>query len=142
MFETIRSFLDGDGRVGRLLITLMLCEEKVLVGVSVTARAATSTAHGIVALREEHRGAVSKSAKALKLLDGLFRKPIVSAKRITEIVGCTHPTAVKLARNVEARGWLTESTGYERNRVYRYLPYLDLFHREVIEARQAGGAEP
>ena len=49
---------------------------------------------------------------------------------------------MKLARNMEARGWLTESTGYERNRVYRYQPYLDLFHREVIEARHAGGAGP
>lgn len=172
-FETIHPFLDGNGRVGRLLITLMLCEEQTLSrpllylsvffkahraeyydrltairqhghwepwlkfflrGISQTARAATRTAHDIVAMREEHRTALLKNPKALKLLDSLFQQPMVSPNRIAAIVGCTHPTAVKLARDLEARGWLREVTGFERNRLYRYQPYLDLFHCETVQA--------
>jgi Fic family protein len=172
-FETIHPFLDGNGRVGRLLITLILCEERALSrpllylsvflkahrleyydrltairqhghweqwlkfflrGVSQTARAATRTATDIVNLRESHRNAVMKSPKALRLLDSLFQQPLVSPNRIAEIVGCTHPTAVKLARDLESRGWLKEVTGFERNRLYRYQPYMALFHRETVEA--------
>lgn len=172
-FETIHPFLDGNGRVGRrLLITLMLCEEKALTrpllylsvflkanraeyydrltairtqghweqwlkfflrGISITARAATRTAHEIVSLREAHRHAVVKSGKALKLLDHLFQQPLVSPKRIAEVAGCSHPTAVKLAQDMQARGWLREVTGFERNRMYRYQPYLELFHRDAVE---------
>ena len=178
-FEAIHPFLDGNGRVGRLFITLILCEEQALSrpllylsvflkahrseyydrltairshghweqwlkfflrGVSQTARAATQTATEIVKMREAHRNAIMKSPKALKLLDSLFQQPLVSPNRIAEIVGCTHPTAVKLARNLEQRGWLREVTGFERNRLYRYQPYMELFHRETVEAAFAAQA--
>ena len=175
-FETIHPFLHGNGRVGRLLITLMLCEEQALSrpvlylsvflkahraeyydrltairehgqwepwlkfflrGISQTARAATRTATDIVAMRETHRAALIKSPKALKLLDSLFKQPLVSPKQIAGIVGCTHPTAVKLAKDLEARGWLQEVTGFDRNRLYRYQPYLELFHTDTVEANFA-----
>ena len=178
-FASIHPFLDGNGRVGRLLITLILCEEQALSrpllylsvflkahrseyydrltairshghweqwlkfflrGVSQSARAATQTATEIVKMREAHRNAIMKSPKALKLLDSLFQQPLVSPNRVAEIVGCTHPTAVKLARNLEQRGWLREVTGFERNRLYRYQPYMELFHRETVEAAFAAQA--
>ena len=172
-FETIHPFLDGNGRVGRLLITLMLCEDGALSrpllylslylkahraeyydrltairnhghweqwlnfflrGVSLTARVATQTARDIVALREAHRGTVAKNAKALVLLDALYRQPTVSVNKVAQILSCTFPTAAKLVREFAARGWLHELTGYERNRLWRYQPYLDLFHRDTLDA--------
>ena len=171
-FETIHPFLDGNGRVGRLLITLMLCEERTLSrpllylsldlkahraeyydrltairhqghweqwlmfflrGVAVTAQAATRTAHEIVALRDAHRSGVAKNAKALTLLDHLFRQPTVSVKHVAQLMSCTFPTANKLVREFESRGWLKELTGYGRNRLWRYQPYVDLFHREALD---------
>lgn len=172
-FETIHPFLDGNGRVGRLLITLMLCEDGSLSrpllylslylkahraeyydrltairtqghweqwlafflrGVSVTALVASQTAKDIVALRDAHRAGVAKNAKALVLLDALYRQPTISVNKVSQTLACTFPTAAKLVRDFEARGWLRELTGYGRNRVWRYQPYVDLFHRDAIEA--------
>lgn len=172
-FETIHPFLDGNGRVGRLLITLMLCEEGALTrpllylslylkarraeyydrltaireqghwepwvafflrGVSSTAQEATRTAQQIVALRDAHRSAVARHAKALALIDHLLQQPTVSIKRVSVLLGCTVPTAGKLVREFEARGWLRELTGYGRNRLWRYQPYVDLFHRDTLDA--------
>lgn len=172
-FETIHPFLDGNGRVGRLLITLMLCEDGALSrpllylsvflkahraeyydrltairaqgawepwlkfflrGISLTARAATRTAHDIVKLRDEHRAAVARNAKALTLLDHLYRQPMVTPKRVATTLGCSAPTALKLVSELESRGWLREITGFERNRMYRYQPYMDLFHRETVQS--------
>ena len=106
----------------------------LLRGVSVTARVASQTAKDIVALRDSHRAATNKNAKALVLLDALYRQPTVSVNKVSEVLSCTFPTAAKLIRDFEERGWLREVTGYGRNRVWRYQPYVDLFHRDAIEA--------
>jgi Fic family protein len=177
-FETIHPFLDGNGRVGRLLVTLMLCEDGALSrpllylslylkahraeyydrltairtqghweawtafflrGVSLTARAATRTAQAIVALRDEHRADMRRNAKALSLLDHLMLQPTVSIRRVATLLGCTHPTAAKLIGDLEARGWLRELTGYGRNRLWRYQPYVDLFHGDALQALVPAG---
>ena len=172
-FETIHPFLDGNGRVGRLLVTLMLCEDGALTrpllylslylksrraeyydrltairlhghweswiafflrGVSSTARAAAQTARDIVSMRDAHRATVPRNAKALALLDHLMPQPTVSIRRGAQWLGCTAPTAAKLIADFEARGWLRELTGYGRNRLWRYQPYVDLFQRDAVDA--------
>ncbi len=180
-FETIHPFLDGNGRVGRLLITLMLCEERALSrpllylslflkahrseyydrltairqqghweqwllfflrGVSTTALAATQTARDIIALRETHRAIVAKNAKALTLLDHLFRNPTVSVNSVAKRMGCTFPTASRLVNDFAVHGWLVEMTGNFRNRLWRYQPYLELFHREALDALVGADTTP
>jgi len=180
-FETIHPFLDGNGRVGRLLITLMLCEERALSrpllylslflkahraeyydrltairhhghweqwllfflrGVSTTALAATQTARDIIAMREMHRAVVAKNAKALTLLDHLFRNPTVSVNSVAKRMGCTFPTASRLVNDLASHGWLVEMTGNFRNRLWRYQPYLALFHRETLDAIVGTEATP
>jgi hypothetical protein len=52
-------------------------------------------------------------------------------------MSCTYPTASKLVRDFESRGWPKELTGYGRNRLWRCQPYVDLFHREALDAMVA-----
>jgi Fic family protein len=168
-FETIHPFLDGNGRVGRLLITLMLCEAKALArpllylshylkvnrseyydrltavrecgdwegwlrfflrGVAQVSLQAGETARRIIALREQQRARFASNANALKLLDALFARPMVTVKQCAEILGVSYLTANTLVAKLEKSGLLAEVTGWDRNRVFRFQAYLALFASE------------
>jgi Fic family protein len=170
-FETIHPFHDGNGRVGRLLITLLLCERNVLHrpllylslflklhrseyydrlmsirrdgnwegwlkfflrGIEEVSRSATETARAIVKLRETHRHLIGenlagRTAMGLKLLDDLFEQPLVSVALVEKRLECSFVTAGKLVEQLEGLTLLREITGGQRNRRYRYDPYLALF---------------
>jgi Fic family protein len=195
-FETIHPFLDGNGRVGRLLITFLLCHRQVLArpllylshylkqhraeyydrlmairndgdwegwlkffirGVFEVSQEATETARGIVRLRENHRRLLSekllpdKPATAapeshrsrrlrafagsreeatpydLLLLEYLFEQPIVTIRMVEQRLNCVFVTANKVVNRFVRLGLLEEVTGYQRNRRFRYAPYLTLF---------------
>jgi Fic family protein len=187
-FETIHPFLDGNGRVGRLLVTFLLVTRGVLQlpllylsyylrlhraeyydrltavredgdwegwvkffldGVRVTAEEASRTAGLIVRLRDSHQSLVaSGGGKALRLLALLYLRPIVSVSAIRDMIGVSFPTASKLVNQFVAHGLLEELTGYRRNRVYRYTPYLALLRESAGEigadagASEATGSDP
>jgi Fic family protein len=168
-FETIHPFLDGNGRVGRLLITFLLCHAKVLrrpvlylshylkqhrgtyydrlmavryegdwegwlrfflTGVATVAREAEQTVRQIVELREQLRRdaqAADVSVNTLKLMDYLFEQPVINVKAAQQWLGVSFPAAGRIVSDLQNTGVLTEITGGRRNRMFRFVPYLELF---------------
>jgi len=179
-FETIHPFLDGNGRVGRLLITFLLCEQKVMLkpvlylshyfkryrtqyyehlqatrdrgaweewlaffvrGVTEVSREATETARRILMLREQHRAIITaKLGRAAgnghRVLETLYERPILAVKDVQNLTGTTHQAANGLVAKMTEHGILRELTGYKRNRLFRYQPYIDLFSEPAEEAKR------
>jgi Fic family protein len=170
-FETIHPFLDGNGRIGRLLIGFYLCERRILQqpvlyishyfrrhrqryyellqairetgdweswleffleAVGEVAEEATETARGIVGLRERHRQLIIDSfgrvaGNGLRVLEALYRRPILTVNVVMELTGVTFPAASQLVHRFVESGILTEMTGKTRNRRFRYGEYVSLF---------------
>jgi Fic family protein len=177
-FETIHPFLDGNGRIGRLLITFLLCEKRVLhkpvlylslffkkhrqryydllqgtrdrgdweswvafflEGVIEVSGQATDTARRILALREDHRTAITANlgraaGNGHRLLEYLFKRPIVSVNEVRELTGTTYPAANQLVDRFARLGIVAEITGQVRNRRFQYAPYIRLFDDERAQA--------
>ena len=104
-------------------------------GVHETSREATKTARNILRLREDHRRLISENKKDKLLsaryysvfLEYLFEQPIVTVRMAERCLNCSFLTASKVVRRFVKWGLLHEMTGFERNRRYRYAPYLALF---------------
>lgn len=176
-FETIHPFLDGNGRVGRLLITLLLCEAKVLVrpllylsyylklhrqeyydrltairfkgdwegwirffllGVAEVSEYATQTARNVLAMRELHRGQFSSNALMLRVLDDLTEHPVTTIRGVEKRLEISYVTARSAIERLQKTDLVKETTGFARNRVYRYQAYLDLFATQQSEADVQG----
>ncbi len=177
-FETIHPFLDGNGRVGRLLVTFLLTESGILhkpvlylshyfkrhraayydhlqavrdhgdwegwmrfflTGVAEVSAEATETARRILVLREEHRAAITEhlgrmAANGHKVLESLYRRPIVDVSDVQALIGTTYPSANNLVARMTALGILREVTGHSRNRRFRYDAYVQLFSDERVGA--------
>jgi Fic family protein len=171
-FETIHPFLDGNGRIGRLLITLYLIDKKLLEkpvlylsnffsrhknayydsltivrrdsnltqwllffldGVIVTAKESRETFEKIIDLREECNfkimGLGKKAPKAQKLLQDMYSRPIMDINEMSLVLQMSHQASSSMARNLEELELLREVTGYKRNKLYVFEPYMAIFSR-------------
>lgn len=169
-FETIHPFLDGNGRVGRLMITLFLVScgilkqpilylsdyfEKYrmdyydhlmrvrlnndlsgwvqffLKGVIETAKSSIQTFDGILKLQKEVdtilRSMGARAGNAQKVVNQLYKRPLITAERASEVAEVSMPTAYKLINSLEEHSILHEVTGAERNRLYIFKDYINLF---------------
>jgi len=176
-FETIHPFLDGNGRVGRLLITLLLCQREILQrpllylslylkahraeyydrlmavrtdgnweswikfflrGVAETSLAATRTARSILQLREAGREQVmsklGSSSSGQRLFDYLFEHPIVTVRMVEKRLECSYAHANKMVEQFTRpeMGFLEQATDGQRNRRFRFKPYLALFDESAL----------
>jgi Fic family protein len=93
---------------------------------------ATKTARAIVKLREDVREEIGerlgrRTARAHEVLDGLFRKPVVTVKDIQKMTGLSQPASNALVNELTRVKILVELTGHLRNRVFMFDRYLSLF---------------
>jgi Fic family protein len=170
-FETIHPFLDGNGRVGRLLITLYLVNKGILkqpilylsdffeknrmlyydnlmrirthnditqwlkfflTGVIETAKKGVTTFDAIMQLQKNMELKIeslgNRSGDAKKVVDYLYTQPVVEVNRVEEIIQKSNVTAYKLLDSLEKLEILKEVSGAQRNKLYVFNEYLDLFN--------------
>jgi len=67
------------------------------------------------------------SGNGHKVLEHLYERPILTVKDVQKIIGTTYAAANQLVARFVELEILEESTGYARNRRFRYEPYTTLF---------------
>ena len=169
-FESIHPFLDGNGRIGRLLIPLYIQSKGMLdksclyisdyiernkdtyydmltrvrnnndmiawikfflEAVIETSKTAKEKFRSVVELTMEMDKVIMdlpvKPENAKKVLDVLYDEPIVSRKKILELIDIK-PTTLNVCINaLKEKNIIIETTGYSRNQVFAFQKYMDLF---------------
>ena len=102
-------------------------------GVIETAENSIITFQNIIRLRDEiERNKLiilgRKQQDAHRLINEMYRQPVMHGSQIAEILGSHASTANRMINDLTKLGILKELTGYKRNRIYSFAPYVQLFH--------------
>ena len=106
-----------------------------LRGIAEVSNEATETARRIVGMREDHRNLINAAfgrvaGNAAFVLDMLFGRPIIGVNDVQDRTGLSFPASNTLVERFCEHGMLSEITGKQRNRRFRYDPYIALFGEE------------
>lgn len=169
-FETIHPFLDGNGRIGRLLITLYLVSAGLLKKPSLylsdfferhkssyydalmhvrttgnighwikfflnavieTSKKGKNTFSAILSLKNEIHDQMltfgKKAETAQKLINYLYTQPFVNLGEVMQALDVSKQSANQIIKDFMNKGILVEVTGNQRNRIYYFKKYYDLF---------------
>jgi Fic family protein len=102
-----------------------------LVGMVETAKSGIGTFDKILKLQKKVEAQIqtlgSRAANAQKVLDALYRNPVIDAAKVAKIAKVSPASAYKLVADLERFGLLNEITGGKRGRTYMFDAYVKLF---------------
>jgi len=70
------------------------------------------------------------SHNALALLDTLYHLPLVSANKVSKLLGVSPATANSVIRKLVGIGILVETSKKRRNRTFKYQKYMDIMYAD------------
>lgn len=102
-----------------------------LNGVTETATKGRDVFKQILSLRQSVDTAVTglgrRAPNARRLVEYLYRKPVVNASEVEKALNVSTPTANALLNDLVGLGFLNETTGRHRSREFAFTPYIRLF---------------